>query len=55
MHRQGSDGAGTETGDGLDGRGGESRVIEVGHIVELGICISLLSHFTKDEKSNKSP
>jgi hypothetical protein len=35
MHRQSSDSTGTETGDGLDGRGGESRIIEVGHIVEL--------------------
>lgn len=33
MHRQGSDGTGTETSDGLDGRGGESRIIEVGHII----------------------
>lgn len=33
MHYQGRDGAGTEAGDGLDGRGGETRMVEVGHKV----------------------
>jgi hypothetical protein len=33
MHYQRRDGAGTEAGDGLDGRGGETRMVEVGHIV----------------------
>ena len=33
MHYQRRDGAGTEAGDGLDGRGGETRMVEVGHKV----------------------
>lgn len=54
MHYQGRDGAGTEAGDGLDGRGGETRMVEVGHKVGDNFNLQETVTFYEQDQNRES-